>query len=323
MKLFRTLKGSISANPRAVHDIITRREAGESLASIGKTYGVSRERIRQLCDRWDVKSGRPSNVQLAQQALKLLQDRTVFNLGDAAKHLKTNTAKLRRGAKREGIDLSKALEEARSHQHDGKRFGMWTVIPGSYRREPLGPSQMMTPLLDCRCDCGTERTVRLSNLLGAITRGCGCRSSAGGDVTRVVVPWGCLSDDLSRIVERMPNTASLAKRYGLSNLVIVRKLNRNERFNAPDGTTWTALKDEAIVHYPGVPPEPWTCLDTGETWPSANDLAKHLGISGSQLHKNKKEGRTYCAANRRHYTPVGQEGLTRSPFVPRRKSHAA
>jgi DNA-directed RNA polymerase sigma subunit (sigma70/sigma32) len=36
-----------------IHDVVTRRRAGETLAAIGKLYGLSAERIRQVLHRED------------------------------------------------------------------------------------------------------------------------------------------------------------------------------------------------------------------------------------------------------------------------------
>ena len=47
----------ISSDPEAREDITRRREAGETLASISERYGVTRERIRQLCQKWGVSAG--------------------------------------------------------------------------------------------------------------------------------------------------------------------------------------------------------------------------------------------------------------------------
>jgi len=45
----------------------------------------------------------------------------------------------------------------------GDRFRCWTVIDASNRRAVL-----------CRCDCGTDKSVTASNLIGGISKSCGC-----------------------------------------------------------------------------------------------------------------------------------------------------
>ena len=35
-------------------NITRRREAGESFRSIGDSHGISKQRVKQLCDQWDV-----------------------------------------------------------------------------------------------------------------------------------------------------------------------------------------------------------------------------------------------------------------------------
>lgn len=49
----------------------------------------------------------------------------------------------------------------------GKRFGRLVVISSA---SPKGSSHMV----NCRCDCGTEKTLYKSNLLNGRTVSCGC-----------------------------------------------------------------------------------------------------------------------------------------------------
>ena len=57
----------IKRDPLAVADIKDRRERGETLESIGKSYGVSREYIRQVCVAFKIEDKTPSNSELAQK----------------------------------------------------------------------------------------------------------------------------------------------------------------------------------------------------------------------------------------------------------------
>ena len=52
----------------------------------------------------------------------------------------------------------------------GSRFGRWTVV-GEQIKTPSG--QYCHP---CRCDCGTERLVRSSDLRRGLSKSCGCLS---------------------------------------------------------------------------------------------------------------------------------------------------
>ena len=307
----------IKRDPLAVADIKDRREVGETLASIGKSYGVSREYIRQICNAYSIKDKTPPNHELAQKALDLLKTGKAASVLEAAQLLGVTYSKISNGAKNSKVDFQSAVLEQRSHKHDGKRFGMWQVLPGSYRRELKEGNSQTTPLVDCRCGCGTKRTVSLHNLQNCISRGCGCRSKTGAMTTRMNVPWRCLQTR-----ERQINTASLAKRFGVNVTNLLRKLNRQADWTAPDRTTWIPLLQEASVYNPAGNGQAWTCLDSGKTWPSATALAKDLVISNQSLSNCKRDGRTYCGADKRHYVPVGMEDLTRSKFVPRVGSRA-
>lgn len=51
----------------------------------------------------------------------------------------------------------------RAKDHTGESFGLWTVIGSTQHKRVL-----------CRCDCGTERTVVLGNLVQGLSTSCGC-----------------------------------------------------------------------------------------------------------------------------------------------------
>jgi len=232
----------IKKDPLAVADIKARREAGETLASIGKRYGVTREYIRQVCSSLNIKVKTPSQVELARTAEAMLEQE-YLSLDELATALKTSIGRLKTGAKNAGIDLGAAQDRARAHQHDNKRFGMWTVIPGTYRREFTNSDNAKpTPMVDCKCDCGTVRSVMLGNLQGGVSRGCGCRNRTN---ERKRVPWICLETN-----ERTANTSELAKKFDVNNMALVRRRNHDQDWTAPDGTTWRALPEEAVDHVP-------------------------------------------------------------------------
>ena len=298
----------IKKDAKAVADIRVRREAGETLASIGKTYGVTREYIRQVCNAHNIQDQTPRNPELAQKALDLITAGKADSIQAAAKLLEVGPSKISKGAKHSGLDLHAAVLDLRSHRYDGERFGMWEVLPGSFRYEIRGEKQTRMSFVDCRCECGTERTVSLSNLQNGVTRGCGCRS--GG--RRMHTPWLCLETK-----ERQASVSDLVRRFDVENLylILIGKTNLEEGWRAPDGTTWIPLPEEATLYIPGGKKrKPWTCIDTGEVWPTALALCRHLGTSITALTYPIKQKRTYCGRDKRHYVPLGMEGLERSKF---------
>ncbi|WP_291812647.1 hypothetical protein [Limnobacter sp.] len=301
----------IKRDPAAIADIRTRREAGETLASIGETYGVTREYIRQVCVAHNIKDKSPSILELTEKAIDLLKTGKATSVPQAAQLLGISSGtRLWIAAKNHNLDLSSALEYAIAHKHDGKRFGMWEVIPGSYRRIMKEDTSKTIPLVDCRCDCGTERTVMWHNLINHYSRGCGCRVKTGD---RKQTPWLCLETN-----EREPYTQALANRFDINGLQLVRRKNLGQNWIAPDGTTWKPLLEESHAFISPRKSRPWVCLDTGEVFESAQSLSRRLGVCNTGMYTCIKKGRTYCAWDRRHYVPVGMEDLPRSEFYIRR-----
>ena len=301
----------IKRDPAAIADIRTRRESGETLASIGETYGVSREYVRQVCVAHKIEDKSPSLFELTKKAIDLLITLKAKSVPHAAQLLGLSSgARLWYAAERYKLDLSSALECARSHKHDGKRFDMWEVMPGSYRIVRKENTSKPIPLVDCRCDCGTERTVRWHNLINHYSQGCGCRVKTGN---RTQTPWLCLETN-----EREPYTQAVANRFDVNVQNLVRRKHEGQNWTAPDGTTWKPLLEENHVFRHGRESRPWVCLDTGETWETLTSLLKYLGVSSTGMYNSIRQGRTYCAWNRRHYVPVGMEDLPRSKFHIRR-----
>ncbi len=51
----------------------------------------------------------------------------------------------------------------------GKKYGMLTVNKVSKITGPLGQ-----PYMHCTCECGSEKEIRLANLVAGQTKSCGC-----------------------------------------------------------------------------------------------------------------------------------------------------
>ena len=304
-------------------DSITRRlEAGESQSALAKSYGVSRDELRSLFAHLGIfpKEIKASgHEKLVRRANAMILSGEADSVKDAAGQLGVTAHLLRQVALQGGLDLDQAKQERKKHRLDGQRFGMWSVIPGTYRRRLNQEGSKNRPyLVDCKCDCGTERTVSVRNLQSGTSQGCGCRSKKDGIEQRKVVPWICLESD-----QRISNTSALAKLYDINYQTLFRVFKCSGKFLAPDGTTWVALFEEA-KDFEGESfkaPTPWTCLSTGKNWPSAVALAEQLGVSSNNLYDCIRAGRTYCGADRQHYTPVGMEDLRPSRY--RARPHRA
>lgn len=309
----------------AVDSITRRLEAGESQSALARSYGVSRDELRSLFAHLGIfpkKIKASGHEKLVRRANAMILTGEADSVKDAARQLGVTAHLLRQVALQGGLDLDQAKQERKKHRLDGQRFGMWSVIPGTYRRRlKQEGNKNLTYLVDCKCDCGTERTVSVCNLQNKTSQGCGCRSKKDGIQQRKMVPWICLESD-----QRISKTSALAELYDINYQALFRVLKRSGEFLAPDGTTWVALFEEAkdfelMGQAFRARSIPWTCLSTGKLWPSGAALAEQLDVSSQNLFDCVRAGRTYCGADRQHYTPVGMEDLRRSRY--RARPHKA
>lgn len=174
--------------PEIRADIAERRAAGESMASIGRIYGVSREWIRTRCKQWGITAPPAPSAEDVAKAAELL--RHGASLAAAAEAIGTSERSLPRLFEKNGTPLPELRKEQKAHKNDGKVWGLWTAIDGGYIYE--GPHKRWQL---CRCACGVERMVMTGNLTNGVSRGCGCRSrkdTPGGE-GRVQMPWHCPS----------------------------------------------------------------------------------------------------------------------------------
>lgn len=264
---------ALTNDPKARADIIQRREAGESLAQIGKVYGVSRERIRQLCDMWGAVA--PKKVSCARAAVELVLSYAVDSLSEAAREGNCSTDALKAELRRQGYDVEQVKADLMAHRYDGQSWGDWSALDGGYVYESQNRRWVR-----CRCVCGTERLVSAGNLLNRMTLGCGCRNSTD---RRRRIPWVCVETG-----ERVENTAALAKHLGINQLMLYRRLRRGEPYIDSQERRWDALPEQAAPHRPdedhlkklktreGLPV---VCVETGERWPSGSKAAAALGVN--------------------------------------------
>jgi hypothetical protein len=280
-----------TSDPGALADIKARREAGESLATIGAAYGITRERVRQICAKHNIecpvnlRSAPPEAIEAAVAAMQ-----AGASQGAAAQAAGITSNTLRRHIQLLGVELPAAPDT--SERWAGRTFGMWTVLPDSYRFDNQNPNARS---VECRCECGTVRRVLISNLHGGMSRGCGCRTSTG---QRKRTPWVCAATG-----QRFETTAALARHLGVNNLALTRRLNRGESYTDAQGRLWEADHQAAVPHTA----RPWVCIQTGEQWADVQALAEYLTVVPSALSQALHKGRAYPAANGLHYCPAGME----------------
>ena len=308
-------KKGLRTDPRVYADVRERKQAGETLQSIANTYGVSREYIRQLCEVWGFTG--PTKKDKVKEVIKMLENGETTSLNKACQTFRITKESAVRCADEElGFDLALFAQDlkdnAMADKANGRTFGWWAVVDGSYRNVKRPSSGKVHSVVTCRCRCGTERDVAWRNLINGFTRGCGCRSTKDGD-GRVVVPWRCRETGV-----QLESTAAAARYLGICNMTLMRRMNRGEPHIDDKGRTWLPVPEDSsswqdfIVDQKG---QEWICLDTGETWSNAVECAKSIGISSSGLGRCFREGRTYCSTDHKHYCPTAhQDELERSPW---------
>jgi len=219
-------------------DIIRRRSSGQTFQEIGDAYGISRQRVKQLCTKYGVGPGpkeAPFDVDKAVELLKKGE-----NVKSVVAMMDTSPSIFRRWLEKQGHDYNKLVEYGFAHRWDGRQFGKWTVIDGSYRRVHPENRKTSVAYVTCKCECGTIREVSTGNLSNKSSQGCGCRNSTG---ERKKTPWVCKS---SIPYVRYETTYQLAQALGVSYQTLIRRRNREEAFIDDRGRAWFPLNDESI-----------------------------------------------------------------------------
>lgn len=85
-----------------------------------------------------------------------------------------------------GCRADEIMHAPKYRDRTGKRFGKWTAI--RYMRNATGAGKCAIWL--CRCECGTEREVRVTDLTSGASESCGC--SFGRDVDLTGMRFGRL-----------------------------------------------------------------------------------------------------------------------------------
>ncbi len=121
----------------------------------------------------------------------------------------------------------------------GSRFGRWTIIA---EKSDSGSKRM----IDCRCDCGTERAVWLHSLRFGASRSCGClqrevvraRNTTHGEAhTRTYESW----KNMRRRCLDKRNVAY--KHYGGRGITVCARWARYENFLADMGP----MPEKAVI----------------------------------------------------------------------------
>lgn len=118
-----------------------------------------------------------------------------------------------------------------------RQFGHWTVLD----RPPIGPNRPLK--VWCRCVCGTEKPVYVSNLISSKSCGCGClrknRYVHGMTKTRIYAIW-------SNIITRCYNeTDSHYPRWGGRGITVCGRWRESfENFYEDMGPTY---HDELMI----------------------------------------------------------------------------
>ena len=137
----------------------------------------------------------------------------------------------------------------------GQKFGRWTVVS----RAPNGPKSHA--FWNCRCECGTERSVCHSSLVAGTSKSCGCLTlevlhkrathghTAGDKPTRAFTTW-------ANIISRCTNHgASNYQYYGGSGITVCDRWRSFKDFLNDMGEPPEGLSIERINNSLGYSPE--------------------------------------------------------------------
>lgn len=207
-------------------------DEGETIMGISRRIGVSRDRIRTVIRKY--KLDKPDKYSLRTRSEvtgwveKLIKGQTYAELSD---EVGLSREKIRNYLEHYGFSTKEIKKLKSEHKHDGRKFGYWTVLPGSHT------NKNNNAVLTCECICGEIRQVSLSNLIGGCSKSCGCK----GYAERTTYPWRCVETG-----EVIPSTKALAEKLGLNPLWVYRQLNKEITVIESGEHHWECLEYAAI-----------------------------------------------------------------------------
>jgi hypothetical protein len=188
-------------------------------------------------------------------------------------------------------DLAKLpITRAEGHSLVGKRFGRWTVL-GEHPERRRGRHWL------CRCDCGTERTVRENNLRYGSSKSCGCcvarerNTRHGQSYSRVYSIWIALRQRCSN-----PESTNYAN-YGGRGITVCERWLAFENFYADMGDPPPGLSIDRIDNDGNY--EPGNCQ-----WATASEQLRNRRPS-----KRRKRRRSDLADIKAYATSLARMGM--------------
>lgn len=229
-------------SPKQIEDIRRRRAAGESLRSIARTYGISHQVLAKICSRRGITSGASSGPDrlLAEHQPELERlvglGWSIARIGEELGFSESIVREAMRKAELEPQAPSRRRQERQKNAAErlaaliGERFGKWVVLEGAPVPAPPGVDLFLAAKVLCRCDCGLENLVQVSNLTKHLSRSCwNCSKKS-----KTVIPW---QRDDDRWFE---TTARAAADAGIhSNVLLAHRRKTDDPYQAKNGHSYT------------------------------------------------------------------------------------
>ncbi len=281
----------ISNDPNLRLDMMRLLEQGETLTGIGRIYGVSRDRVRTQMKRFGL-TKRPPFSEYSKEQVQTWVDRVIKGAAfkDIAEELSVDSDVVRRYLIHYGHDTEEIKHQRSLHRYDGMVYSNWAVLPGTYRVENNNT------VLDCRCVCGEERTVSLTNLMGGASKSCGCV----GFTDRQSYPWVC-----TQTGQTVRSTKELSNLLGANYMTIARAFNRNGKYVDKFGNEWLMQTDKPVPFQSTKSTNiTWVCIERKEKVVTCKALAQHIGAPLNTIKWYAQDRRPYTSKSGDVWTPI-------------------